>query len=490
MAVTQHLLDLDAYFKSTEGDKIIINDLNFFSLDDIDVINKSLMTVYDNTETLSSKPSCDCGETQGRYMIGKLCNSCGTICQEPHAKVKPLLWLKAVDPKTKFLNPTVWLMISSLLHTKVDYLRYFCDTRYNPPVKMPPRIVGIKQNVLNNVRTYENTMANLENILIYCLNNQHYKDVDKQAEIRMMLELIKDRRDIMFSNYLPIINKKLFVVENTTKGKFINLASADIVDVIKTWLKLCSEDKITEKQLSNTMGSVLSNLAKLYNTYFDQYIVKKYGTFRKHVYGARSHFTFRCVIVSKVGKHVYDEITVPWCVGTTAFRPHIINKLVKRGYTYKQTINKLYKAVKKFDPEIYEILNELIKESPHKGIAVLCQRNPSLKQGSSQLCYITEFGTNTLDMTFKISSLIIKAPNGDYDGDELNVSILLDNFMEREFKTLKPYFNVPETSKPYAISGNLTLLSPSTSILSNFLYDKSESTRKDQICNGFKFVEM
>jgi hypothetical protein len=490
MAVTQRLLNMDAYFKSCSGDKIIINDLSFFNNEHLEKINHSLMTIYENSETLSTKPSCDCGATKGMFRIGKYCNQCGTQCLEPHTKVKPLLWLKTLTPEIKFLNPTVWLMISQILNKKRDLLRWLCDYRYNPPTKVPKHIIGIRDDVLNGERVYSNTMNHLEQILVYLLNHASYKTQPRQQILKDMLELIHNNPNALFSEYLPIINKKIFVVEEVRKGKFINLASADIVDVVKTWLKICSEDSVNEKIYNATLGSMLSNLAGLYKTYFDQYLVKKSGTFRKHVYGARSHFTFRCVIVSVPGKHKHDEISAPWCVGVTAFRPHILNKLTKRGYTYKSAILKLYRSIISFDTEIYEILNELIKESPYRGIPCIIQRNPSLKQGSANLVYITQFTDDPSNMTIKFSCLIAKAPNADYDGDELNVTILLDNYMCEQFKTLQPFFNVPDIAKPYEISGNLGLLSPSTSIIANYLYDKTPSTRKDQISSSFKYVDM
>lgn len=489
MSITQKLLNMDTFYKSCPGDKIIINDLSFFNNDHLEKINHSLMTVYENSETLSTKPSCDCGDTQGMFRIGKYCPNCGTQCLEPHTKVKPLLWLKTLTPDIKFLNPTVWLMLCQIIYKKRDLLRWLCDNKYNPPIKIPKHVIGIKDVVLNGERSYSAVMSHLEQILVYLLNHSSFKTVDRQQELRDMLELLHTHQEVLFSEYLPIINKKIFVVEEVRKGKFINLASADIVDVVKTWLKLCSEDNVSDKMYNNTVGSMLSNLAGLYKTYFNQYLVKKTGTFRKHVYGARSHFTFRCVIVSMPGQHRHDEIHAPWCVGVTAFRPHILNKLAKRGYTYKNAIIKLYRAVKVFDQEIYDILEELIQESPYKGLGVLLQRNPSLKQASSQLVYITKFKKDPDNMTISMSVLIVKGPNADFDGDELNVTILLDNFMVEQFKTLQPYFNIPDIAKPYEISGNLGLLSPATSVIANFLYDKIPSERKDLVSSSFNYLD-
>lgn len=376
MSITQHILNFDTYFKTTEGDKIIVNDLNYFSIDDLETLNKSLMTIYKNTETLSIKPTCDCGETSGRFKLDKICKTCGTKCIEPHQKVKPLLWLKSLTKETKFLNPIVWLMISKYLDNKIDYLRYFCDTKYNPPVKMPAHIIGIKNHVLNNVRTYENTMANLENIFLYLLEIPNNKKPETQFEIKNIIEIITKHKDTIFSEYLPIINKKLFVVENTPKGKFINLTNSNIIDAVIVWLKACSEDSILkERQRSNIMGSVMHSISNLYYNTFIDHIDKKSGIFRKNIYGARSHFTFRNVIVSVPGKHKHDELHVPWCVGTTAFRPHLLNKLLKRGYKYSEASMLLFKSVKSYIPLIDELLKELISESKYRGIPVLAQRN-------------------------------------------------------------------------------------------------------------------
>lgn len=71
----------------------------------------------------------------------------------------------------------------------------------------------------------------------------------------------------------------------------------------------------------------------------------------------------------------------------------------------------------------------------------------------------------------------------DFDGDEVNVIILNDNMMAEEFKTLDPYYNIPDMSKPYSVSGNLTLFSPANNILMNFLRDRTEDKEHDTIVN-------
>lgn len=488
MAITQEFFSLDAYYRRSSGDKIIVNDLNQFNISDIEKLNSSLMTVYNNTDTLSTVPSCDCNELKGRYLIGRTCQACGTVCKEVHEKVEPLLWLKSISPNLKFMNPDFWLVFRTIIDKKIDYLRWMCDSKYNPPVELPNFMYGIKE-LLKEERTYENTMSKIPAIIKYLLNHAKFKDPDKQENLKLVLSMWNKEKESLFSDYLPIINKKLFVMENTTKGRFTNLATSDVIDIVMSWMKIVNDEKPTIKKQSNSTAAIISKLATLYYVYFDSYIVKKIGVFRKHVYGARSHFTFRAVITSIPGRHLYNEVHVPWAIGVTAFRPHILNKLMKRGYRYKEANVMLFRAVKKYTVVIDEILNELISESPYMGIPILIQRNPSLKQGSSTRRFITQFKTDIDEATISISGMDVKPMNADFDGDEVNATMLLDNLLAEEFKTLDTYYNIPDTTKPYSVSGNLNLLSPANSILSSYLYDTKEEG-VDTIVSKLNMVEV
>jgi len=481
MAVSQSFTNFDTYFIATEGDKIIINDLNYYTLSDTELLNKNLMTVYDS-DSISTIPTCDCGYFKGNYKLNHMCSTCGTAVRDPFHKVKPYLWLKALDAEHLFINPTFWMMLKTAIHKKIDYLRYLSDPKFNPPIDLPPYIIGLKAIV--GERTYSNLINNIENILVYLINHSAFKDYDKQETLKDVLSLYIYNKPKLYSSYLPIINKKMFVMENTNMGKFTNLAVSEVIDVVMLWIKTVSDDELTPKRVSATTVNTISKLALLYDDYFDKYLLKKPGAIRKHIYGARSHFTFRAVIISIPGPHQHDEIHVPWSIGVTAFRPHLINKLVnQRGYKYKDASALLYRSVKLHSHIIEELLNELINDAPNKRIPVILHRNPSLLQGSTQLVGISKFKNDPYDMCISMSILIAKSPNADFDGDELNVIILNDNFMAEEFKTLRPFYNVPDLSKPFSISGNLTLLSPANNILSNFLSDKEEHPEQDTIAH-------
>ena len=387
MAVTQNLLSLDAYHRSTPGDKIYVNDLSYFSKKDDERIDQALKTIYNHTDTLSTKPTCDCGKLTGRYLVGRVCPECGSECKEFFDKIYPLLWLRALDPNYKFLNPTFWLMMSSAIYKikTIDALRWLTDSRYNPNLlKIPDILYDIKDHVLNGERNYHNTMSKIPEILNYLINIPKHKNGAKKKIFEEILAVYYKYKDILFSEYLPIINKKLFVIESTSKGKYVNIISADTIDAVKTWEKLCSQENVTKAAISNTTGAVVSKLANLYAAHFTKFVASKSGIFRKNIYGAKSHFAFRCVVVSIAGPHRFDEVVAPWIVGLVTFRPHILNRLVRKGYPYKQASKKIFKACNKFDPEIYEILEQLIKETPNgMGVPIILQRNQNMAIGSS-----------------------------------------------------------------------------------------------------------
>ena len=106
------------------------------------------------------------------------------------------------------------------------------------------------------------------------------------------------------------------------------------------------------------------------------------------------------------------------------------------------------------------------------------------------MLYITKFKDDPMDFSMGISAKIIKAPNGDFDGDELNMTLLLDSVLEEEYEVLSPHYNIPDLSNPYAVSGNLTLLGPANAILLNYLRDKMEDPMTDSIVEKLNLINL
>lgn len=71
----------------------------------------------------------------------------------------------------------------------------------------------------------------------------------------------------------------------------------------------------------------------------------------------------------------------------------------------------------------------------------------------------------------------------------MNFSILNDNDLADECMTLSPHYNIPDLSKPFSVSGNLTLLNPANNILGN-LVQESTDLPPDTILDKLDTVEV
>ena len=412
----QKLKNMDLYFKTADGNKIIINDLDYLNIGDINKANQMLMTVYD-TDVINTKPVCMCGLNKGRYLLGVTCPECGTVVTDPLKQRTPIMWMKRLDSMEKFINPTYWVQLKRLLGGKLDYVRWLCDTSYNPPGDIPRHVRHVE--TLLGGREYNLFTRNIDKVLVYLATLSDYSSNGKQKEISILLNQYVNTKDTVLSNFMPMVNSKLFVMENTSKGKITNLTVSDMIDVVMMWIKNSSTN-VTIRKKSNSTAIVLSKLATLYESYFKDFISQKPGIFRKHVFSARSHFTFRAVIIAMAGTHDYDEIHVPWSIGVTAFRPHILNKLIiRKGYSYNAANKLLYRSVNKYSEVIDEILRELIAEAPNGKLYVNMQRNPTLLAGSSQRVRISRFKTDIYDRTVSISPLIAVSMNADSSNNSI-----------------------------------------------------------------------
>jgi len=358
MAITQRYKNFDSFFKFSTGDKLIINHMAYLDSDDMDIIQNKLTTVYDS-DAISTIPSCDCGVTRGRYMLGIECPECGSECKDPRDKVNPVLWFESLAKDLPFINPAFWNSVTRMLSKKADLLRWLSDPRYNPRVAIPNYILLAKQEILGGERDYGRVVKNMELLLEYFINSSEIKAKRIHSDLVELLKIYREHKDDITSTYLPIFNKKLFVIEKTAKGRYTSLVLGDILDAITAWLKVSSEES-SHAQKSIATGSMVSKLAELYMKYYDIYLLGKPGSFRKHIYGARSHFTFRTVISAASGKHKHNEIVPPWVVALTTYRPHMMNLLINRGLNYRDADNLLNKSISQYDPLIEELQNELV----------------------------------------------------------------------------------------------------------------------------------
>jgi len=58
-----------------------------------------------------------------------------------------------------------------------------------------------------------------------------------------------------------------------------------------------------------------------------------------------------------------------------------------------------------------------------------------------------------------------------FDGDELNLELIIDAQEHEDFKALAPHFNVPDHKSPFTISKNVGLTDPTVSTIANWMHN-------------------
>lgn len=416
MAVSLELVNLDKVFNQLSQPPIIINDVIETTEEQKDTLKATIFTKYDS-DLMKNLPSCDCGEITGEFNIGVVCGNCSTPVVSPIDKdLDPILWMRSPRGVEKIINPMVWIMLSNRFsRSGFDVIRWLCDTTYRAKVQAPDILTDIEE--LGIERGYNYFVRNFFPIIDALLSLKKYRVKNKEE---VLLKLLKEYPDCIFSSYLPLPNRALLVIEQTNVGIYTDPIVPGAIDAIQTIAGIDSEMKNHSlRTKENRTVKTLAGLAEFYENYMKTNLGSKAGTFRQHVFGSRSHFSFRGVVTSITDKHDYDELHVPWGVGISALRYHVINKLFKMKYSVNQSIALLNTHARLYHPLLDKIFQELIDESPRKGIEVTMNRNPSLARGSIQLVRITKIKKDPTIPTISLSIKVVTPLNCDFDGRHL-----------------------------------------------------------------------
>jgi len=414
MGVSLKLVNFTELFNTATKTPIIINDFQESSEGDKEVINNLIYTTYSG-DLLSNVPVCECGELVGEYNVGVMCGNCRTIVKSTiDSDLDPILWIRAPDGVSGLMNPVVWTMLNEhFTCSGFSIIRWLTDTIYKPQVKTPLIMdavmdLGIPRGWNTFVENFDDIMSKLFDIKGF----RARRGVPEPLEL-----LLKEQRQCVFSQYLPLPNRSLLVIEETNVGTYVDPIITGAVDAIRTMVgidSVLSTHNVRMKE--NRTVKTISQLAIFYDDLVRTTLAKKEGIFRKHIFGTRSHFSFRGVISSLTEPHQYDEIHIPWGIGISVFRIHLVNKLLRRGFNPNSAIALLNEHAQKYSSLLDELFQTLIAESPNKGISCILQRNPSLERASAQAVFITKVKTDPLIPTISLSILIVKGFNADFDG--------------------------------------------------------------------------
>ncbi len=150
----------------------------------------------------------------------------------------------------------------------------------------------------------------------------------------------------------------------------------------------------------------------------------KQGRFRQNLLGKRVDYSGRTVIV--VGPDLrLHQCGLPKKMALELFKPFIYNKLEEKGLV--TTIKQAKKMVEKETPEVWDTLDEVVKEYP-----VLLNRAPTLHRLGIQA-----FEPVLIEgKAIQLHPLVCTAFNADFDGDQMAVHIPLSIEAQIESRVL------------------------------------------------------
>ncbi len=272
---------------------------------------------------------------------------------------------------------------------------------------------------------------------------QKRKKIVKRLKVVDSFRKSGNRPEWMVLEVIPVIPPELRPLVPLDGGRF---ATSDLNDLYRRVInrnnrlirlqELCAPDIIirNEKRMlqeavdalfdNGRRGRALRGPNKRSLKSLSDMLKGKQGRFRQNLLGKRVDYSGRSVIV--VGPELkLHQCGLPKKMAIELFKPFIYSKLEERGHV--NTIKSAKKMVEKERPEVWDVLDEIIREYP-----VLLNRAPTLHRLGIQA-----FEPVLVEgKAIRIHPLVCTAFNADFDGDQMAVHVPLSVEAQVESKML------------------------------------------------------
>lgn len=289
----------------------------------------------------------------------------------------------------------------------------------------------------------------------------------KPKKIAKRLKLIEaflesgNRPEWMILTVVPVIPPELRPLVPLDGGRF---ATSDLNDLyrrvinrnnrLKRLMELRAPDIIVrnEKRMlqesvdalfdNGRRGRVITGTNKRPLKSLSDMLKGKQGRFRQNLLGKRVDYSGRSVIV--VGPELkLHQCGLPKKMALELFKPFIYSRLEAKGLS--ATVKQAKKLVEKERPEVWDILEEVIREHP-----VMLNRAPTLHRLGIQAFEPTLIEGKAI----QLHPLVCAAFNADFDGDQMAVHVPLSLEAQLEARVLMMSTNnilSPANGKPIIV---------------------------------------
>src|SRR5256714_794572 len=266
------------------------------------------------------------------------------------------------------------------------------------------------------------TLRDLEKVIYY--SNYVVVDAGKQESVPENMA-IPDSPGRPIENNSLLTEDEYFYLRQKAKDEGDNAFFADIgAPAVRELQKRMLQEAVDALFDNGRRSKAIRGRGKRPLKSLSDMLKGKQGRFRQNLLGKRVDYSGRSVIV--VGPELkLHQCGLPKAMALELFKPFIIHKLVEKGIA--ETVKRAKKIVEKESPEVYEILEEIIRDHP-----VLLNRAPTLHRLGIQA-----FEPVLVEgKAIRIHPLVCAAFNADFDGDQMAVHVPLSFEAQLESRLL------------------------------------------------------
>jgi len=462
---------------------------------------------------------CACGKYKGTKFKGIICDRCGVKVTHSRVRRKRMGHINLAAPIVH-----IWFFkaipshLGNLLGMKtsdIEKVVYFQDYAVIDPGDTPLKerqlltedeyrtareqyghgfVAAMGAEALKELLVkldLNETQAQLREDLGNTRSKQKIKDLSKRLKIVEQIRHSENKPEWMVMDVVPVIPPDLRPLVLLESGNF---ATSDLNDLYRriinrnNRLKKLMDLNAPEVIIRNEKRMLQQSVDALYDNgrcrrpvlgssnrplkSLTDMIKGKQGRFRENLLGKRVDYSARSVIV--VGPELkLNQCGLPKKIALELFQPFIIRKLKEHGLV--DTIKSAKKMLERRDPEVWDILEEVIYQHP-----VLLNRAPTLHRMGIQAFEPVLVEGNAI----KIHPLVCAGFNADFDGDQMAVHLPLSVEAQAEAHIL-----VLATHNIFSPANGNPIISPSQDILLGAYYltmARAEASMAPADCTSYR----
>jgi len=294
-------------------------------------------------------------------------------------------------------------------------------------------VKGINLNELRNELIQETRSS----------SGQRRKKASKQLQVVEAFRRSGSKPEWMIITVLPVLPPDLRPMVQLDGGKFAISGINDLYrrvinrnNRLRHLMEIGAPDIIIrneKRMLQEAVDSLIDNGRRGQTLYtssnhklksLSDMLRGKQGRFRQNLLGKRVDYSGRSVIV--VGPELkLHQCGLPRRVALELFKPFVMHHLIEKGLAHN--IKSARRLVERSKPEVYDILEEVVKERP-----VLLNRAPTLHRLSIQAFEVVLIDGSAI----QLHPLVCTAFNADFDGDQMAIHIPLSKAAVKEAREM------------------------------------------------------